>query len=73
MIDLLRSLQRLLFHPQLDGVVDKGDADVENLAPYTDLIGETQLGALNASIKGSLALAFKASSNLSVTFPATIV
>lgn len=59
MMDVVRSLRRLLYHPILDGVVEKGDAGIDNLASYLDLIGEAQFGTLISSIKVSISLAYK--------------
>ncbi|KAL2609521.1 hypothetical protein R1flu_028094 [Riccia fluitans] len=68
MMDVVRSLRRLLYHPVLDGVVDKGDSSIDNLATYLDLIGEAQFGGLIASIKTSISLAYKDADKNKVTF-----
>jgi hypothetical protein len=47
-----------MYHPLLDGVVDKGDVDVDNLQPYTELIGEAQFGPVMKNILKSISLYF---------------
>lgn len=49
----------MLYHPELDGVVDKGDVDVENLTSYVDLIGENQFHAILKKIPKIIKSSFK--------------
>lgn len=51
-------MRRMMYHPLLDGVVDKGDVDVDNLQPYTELIGEAQFGPVMKNILKSISLYF---------------
>lgn len=57
-LNVVRFLRRTLYHPILDGIVDKGDADVDNLISYIELIGENQFYTLLAKINKTIALAF---------------
>jgi len=57
-LNVVRYLRRTLYHPTLDGIVDKGDADVDNLISYVELIGENQFYTLLAKINKTILLAF---------------
>lgn len=57
-LEVVRHLRRMMYHPLLDGVVDKGDVDVDNLQPYTELIGEAQFGPVMKNILKSISLYF---------------
>ena len=55
---VVRTTRRTMYHPMLDGVVDKGDADVENLISYVELIGEGQFYTILGRINKTILLAF---------------
>lgn len=57
-LEVVRHLRRMMYHPLLDGVVDKGDVDVDNLQPYTELIGEAQFDPVMKNILKSISLYF---------------
>jgi len=57
-LNVVRYLKRTLYHPILDGIVDKGDADVDNLISYVELIGENQFYTLLAKINKTISSAF---------------
>jgi hypothetical protein len=54
-------LRRLLYHPLLDGIIEKGDIDIDNLVPYMDLIGESQFASIISKIKQALFVAYQVS------------
>jgi hypothetical protein len=54
-------LRRLLYHPLLDGIIEKGDIDIDNLVPYMDLIGESQFASIISKIKQALLVAYQVS------------
>jgi hypothetical protein len=61
LIDILyvvRMLRRTMYHPVLDGIVDKGDADVNNLISYVELMGEGQFYTILGRINKTILLAF---------------
>ena len=57
-LNVVRFLRRTLYHPMLDEIVDKGDADVDNLISYVELIGEGQFYTILGRINKTLLLAF---------------
>ncbi len=61
MFDIVRMLRRLLYHPLLDGIIEKGDIDIDNLVPYMDLIGESQFASIISKIKQALFVAYQVS------------
>lgn len=61
-LDVVRTLRRMMYHPVLDDVVEIGDVDVENLVPYTELIGEGRFGVYMSQIYKSVHVAFTVSS-----------
>ena len=58
-LNVVRFLKRTLYHPTLEGIVDKGDADVDNLISYIELIGENQFYTLLTKINKTISLAFE--------------
>lgn len=61
MFDIVRMLRRLLYHPLLDGIIEKRDIDIDNLVPYMDLIGESQFASIISKIKQALFVAYQVS------------
>jgi hypothetical protein len=61
MFEIVRMLCRLLYHPLLDGIIEKGDIDIDNLVPYMDLIGESQFASIISKIKQALFVAYQVS------------
>ncbi len=61
MFEIVRMLRRLLYHPLLDGIIEKGDIDIDNLVPYMDLIGESQFASIISKIKQALFVAYQVS------------
>lgn len=57
-LHVVRMLRRTMYHPILDGIVDKGDADVDNLVSYVELIGEGQFYTTLGKINKTILLAF---------------
>ncbi len=65
MFEIVRMLRRLLYHPLLDGIIEKGDIDIDNLVPYMDLIGESQFASIISKIKQALFVAYQVSEIIS--------